>query len=210
MSLTKSTADISKLQGAVEKASGKKVSDPLLKSLLHEAVLAQNMWRRQRSASTKTRSEVHGTTKKSIKQKGTGGARHGALTAPIFVGGGVAFGPRPVKTNFKMNKKAFRGALLESLRARLSEGRVLVVSGDDALKGKTKEVVTFLKDNSISKALLCAQATSPLQRAARNLARSKAVSQDGLNPYDVLAYEWLVITKPALEHVVEKLAAKGN
>ena len=179
--------------------------DPINKALLHQAVLAQLMWRRQKSGNSKTRSEVHGTTKKSLKQKGSGGARHGAKTAPIFVGGGVTHGPKPILAKYKMNKKTFRRAMFESIRARLLEKQVLVVTGDEKATGKTKEVATLLQGQKIKSALLCTKKDSPALRAIRNIAKVKGLAVEGINPYDILNYETLILTNESLKTLSESL-----
>jgi large subunit ribosomal protein L4 len=191
--------------GLQELEKGLKGNEEVNRSVMHQAILAQNQWHRQRSASSKTRAEVHHTTKKSMPQKGTGGARHGALSAPQMVKGGVAHGPRPVSFGFKMNKQAFRRALIDAVRMRLEEKKVVVVSGDGESKGKTKEVFQFLTGNAGPNALVCVAAKSPVLRAGRNIKRCKTISEKGLNPYDILTHEWLVISKDALTTLLGQL-----
>jgi len=197
--LAKANSELKALEGEFDS------KDPINKALLHQAVLAQLMWRRKKTASSKTRSEVHGTTKKSLKQKGSGGARHGAKTAPIFVGGGLAFGPRPVPFSYKMNHRAFQTALWEAVRVRFQEKKVFVLSGDDKAKGKTKQISDFLKRNNISSALICTKKDSLLLRGTKNIQKIKAMAFEGINPYDILTHEHLLLTVESVKYLSDKI-----
>ena len=208
MTLSIDTAALKDVESRFEALGAPKLSEPVNRKILHEAILAQAMWRRRFTACTKTRAEVHGTTKKSMPQKGTGGARHGAMTAPQMVGGGVAFGPQALPRIHKMNRRAFHNALLESLRLRLQEKKFVVISGEDSLKGKTKEAAAFFEKNNVKKSLVCGGKNSLLLRSARNLARAKAVDVDGITPYDVMIHEWFVLSKSALNDFFDALAGK--
>jgi large subunit ribosomal protein L4 len=200
MELLNSGALLKPLQAALES------KEPINKAMLHQAILAQKMWRRQKSGSTKNRAEVHGTTKKSVKQKGSGGARHGALTAPQFVGGGVCHGPRPILAAHKMNKTMLKSALIDSLRARLSETKIYVLSGDEKATGKTKEFAKLLKGGDIKSALVCGPSKSMLLRAVRNVPRVKGIAPEGLNPYDVLSHTAIIIAGSSVETVSSRLS----
>src|SRR6478609_54406 len=113
--------------------------------LVHQVVVAYRNAGRAGTKAQKTRSEVNGTTKKSKKQKG-GGARHGALTAPIFVGGGVTFAAKPRSFAQKVNRKMYRAAMASILSELNRQGRISVVDSLDIEAPKTKDLITKLKD----------------------------------------------------------------
>lgn len=158
---------------------------------------------RQRAgtASTKTRGEVNLTTAKWYRQKGTGRARHGAKSAPIFVGGGVAHGPKPREFDLKIPKKMGRKALIYALSAKAKEGKIFVTSGTEKLEPKTSKVANLLKKLKIEKkkVLLVHAGEENLVRASRNLPNAKTSPVKDLNPYLVLQADHLVLTKTALD-----------
>ncbi len=183
---------------------GKKVNDQLLSQYMRVYLTNQ----RQGNASTKTRSDVIGSTRKIYRQKGTGRARHGAKTAPIFVGGGVAFGPKSKDYSLKMNKKQKKVAFFGALSKALEQNNVIGLT-DEALKTKpkTKEVVSFLKklDFKTKKTLLVLSKLegNNLVLAARNIANMELADVRSLNPYQILKQEKIIFLKDALE-VLEK------
>ena len=178
--------------------------------LLWETVKWQRAKRRSGTASTKTRGEVRGTTQKVYKQKGTGRARHGARTAPIFVGGGVTFGPRPRSYAYNMPKKARKKALRSALSLRLQEQKLVILDEFSVEGGKSRNVVRALSalgaGASADKVLIVdSQENDLLVRGARNLRSSKWLAPEGLNVYDVLHHETLVITKESVKQIQETL-----
>ncbi len=184
--------------------------------LLWETTKWQLAKRRQGTHSTKTRAEVRGTNKKPFKQKGTGRARAGSTQSPIWVGGGVVFGPKPRDYSYPMPKKARKSALRSALSLCLNEGRIVVVDSFDAAGGKTKIVATALAklgSPQPSKKVLIVDSedNKELARAAKNLASSQWISPGGLNVYDVLKADTVVFTKAGLSIVEAALSdAKGK
>ncbi|MFS8158778.1 MAG: 50S ribosomal protein L4 [Candidatus Roizmanbacteria bacterium] len=171
---------------------------------------------RQKNAygKAKTRSEVKGSTRKIYRQKGTGRARHGANKAPIFVGGGVAHGPKGIKTQLRLNKKMITRALLYSLSKQLKGNRVIAIEDDKVFSGKTSEISTFLtKIQSDKKPLLVysnKDNRDMIVRSIRNVPRSSYMMIDGLNAYVVLHAGTVVFTKDALNQFIERKLAKKN
>lgn len=170
--------------------SGRKVTLDLPEpkaSVLHEVVAWQLSKRRSGTAATKTRSNVRGSTRKIYPQKGTGRARHGAKTAPIFVGGGVAFGPRPRDYGYSLPKRVRKLGLAMALSSRAREGKLTLVEKFE-LSGKTREFVAWANDHGFdgSDRLLLVTDDELARRAARNLPWVDVLPSAGLNVYDIL------------------------
>ncbi len=174
-------------------------------TLLAQAVRIYLGNRRRTAAKTKTRGEVAGSTRKIFKQKGTGRARHGAIRAPIFVGGGIAHGPAG-NQNYSASLPTVmrRQAMLGSLSAKAAAKQVVVVSPDRAT-GKTGQV-TWLADSQ-SMLVVTTLAATKFNLAVRNLDRTDVLPANQLNAYAVLAHTKLVIIEPALEELVKMYAA---
>jgi large subunit ribosomal protein L4 len=170
--------------------------------VLYEVVNWQLAKRRRGTASTKTRAEVSRTGKKLYSQKGTGNARHGDRAAPIYVGGGAAFGPKPRDYSYTLPKKVRKLGLAMAVSDRVSEGKVLAVDGF-GLDGKTKGFLAWAKANGLdgSERVFLVTDDVLVIRAARNLSWVTAVKGAGLNVYDVLRNERLVADKAVLEGV---------
>ncbi len=179
--------------------------------VLYEVVNWQLAKRRQGSANTKTRADVSRTGKKLYGQKGTGNARHGDRAAPIYVGGGAAFGPKPRDYSYTLPKKVRKLGLQMAVSDRVSEGKVLAVSGFD-LDGKTKNFVAWAKQNGLdgSARVFLVTDDEAVVRAARNLPWVTAVKGAGLNVYDILKHDYLVLDKAVLEGVVAGVSAKAD
>jgi large subunit ribosomal protein L4 len=177
-------------------------------SLLHQAVLMQLANRRAGTAATKSKGFVRGGGKKPWRQKGTGRARAGSIRSPIWVGGGTTFGPQSRDYSYRMPKKARRGALLSALSLKNQEGKVIVVDKFELDAAKTKMMVQALAELNVKSAVLViAQADEKIERSARNLACVKVVKVEGLNVYDLLHHEHLILTDGALKSLEEKFAA---
>ena len=173
--------------------------------LLWEVVKWQRAKARSGNASTKTRGEVHGSNIKPYKQKGTGRARQGDKKSPIFVGGGQSHGPRPRDYEFDMPKKARKKALRCALSVRAGEQKVVVLDAFN-IDGKTKSVNAALKALGAKKALIVdARDNELLVRGTRNLKAAKWLAPEGLNVYDILNHETLILTQGALGQVQEAL-----
>ncbi len=169
------------------------------KSLLAQSVRVYLANQREGNARSKTRGMVEGSSRKIYKQKGTGKARHGSIRAPIFVGGGVVFGPVPRDYHLKMTKQMKRGALVSALSSRKAD--VIVVDGLEAMGAKTKKVAGILESvGATDKALLVVAAGSTdLIRAARNIQGVDIIGAKDLHPYAVITHKKLVFTKASME-----------
>lgn len=155
-----------------------------------------------RRGKTKTRAEVVATTAKWYRQKGTGRARHGAKSAPIFVGGGVAHGPRGAKRVLSLSKKIKRTALIQALSTRAKERKVLV-SDVDKIDAKTRAVAQLLgKLNLTEPTLVLHGGERNFMRGARNIPDLKMLSASQANAYMILKFPNLVLTKQGLELLV--------
>ncbi|MBK9069915.1 MAG: 50S ribosomal protein L4 [Myxococcales bacterium] len=177
--------------------------------LLWEVVKWQLAKRRSGTHSTKRMSEVRGSSIKPYKQKGTGQARQGSFQAPQFVGGGSVFGPKPRSYEYKMPKKAKRLALCSALSLRANEKKLIVLDKFETA-GKTKEVATALaKLGADRKALIVDQGDNDmLARGARNLEGAKWLSVDGINVYDILRHDTLIMTSEAMKNLEAALGAE--
>ncbi len=162
-------------------------------SVLHEVVTWQLAKRRRGTASTKTRSQVRGTTAKMYPQKGTGRARHGDAKAPIFVGGGISFGPKPRDYSYTLPKRVRRLGLHMALAARANDDKLTLVDSFN-IGGKTKEFVAWAKEHGFDgkERVLIVTDDEMTRRAARNLPWVGVLPRTGLNVYDVLRYDHLV------------------
>ena len=183
--------------------------------LLWETVKWQLAKRRAGNASTKRLGEVRGSSKKVWKQKGTGQARQGSRQAPHWVGGGSVFGPKPRSYEYALPRKAKKTALRAALSLRASESKIIVLDGFDT-DGKTKSVDAALKalgtrhnparKRAGGKALIVdGKDNTNLVRGAKNLAGSQWIAPEGINVYDILRHEHLILTKAALESITTAL-----
>lgn len=173
--------------------------------LLWEVVKAQRAKRRAGTHSTKRRDEVRGGGKKPHKQKGTGGARQGSTRAPHYVGGGKVFTPKPRDYEYHMPKKAMAGALRSALSLRAKEQKIVVVDSFLLAAPKTKLVDKALKTFGSKSALLVDGKNETLKKATRNLERAKYLAAEGLNVYDVLDHETLIMSRATLDAVTARL-----
>lgn len=174
-------------------------------SLVHEAVVMQRACERQGTASTLRRGEVSGSGKKPWKQKHTGRARAGSVRSPVWRHGGSVFGPKPRNYAYTMPKKKYRAALQSALSAKLTDGKIIVVSDFALAQPKTKLLAKALDQFGLGEtALLVAADTQvAMLQAARNLSSVKVVSADQLNVYDVVRAGVVVIHERELARVTE-------
>jgi large subunit ribosomal protein L4 len=174
--------------------------------ILHEVVCMQRACRRSGTASTKTRGQVSGGGAKPWRQKGTGRARAGSRTSPVWRGGGTAFGPQPRDYSYNMPKKVKRLALRMALSARMTEGNLVILDQFDMEAPKTKEFVKVMQNFSFDNCLLLVgQENKNLQLSARNVVGYKILPVVGLNVYDILKYEKLMVVKSSLGQLEERL-----
>jgi large subunit ribosomal protein L4 len=177
------------------------------KAVMHEVLVAQLAGRRLGTHWTKTRSEVSGSTRKIYRQKGTGRARHGSRKAPLFRGGGITFGPKPRDYAQDTPKRVRRLALRSALSAKAADGKVVIVEQFQLEAPKTKAVVEVLDRLPVAgKTLIVTPATDAiLVRSAANLPGIKVAAAGSLNLHDVMAADYVVFTRPAVDVVVEVL-----
>ena len=176
-------------------------------AVMHEVLVAQLAGRRTGTHSTKTRGEVAGSTRKIYRQKGTGRARHGSRKAPIFRGGGITFGPRPRDYAQDTPKKVRRLAVRSALSAKAADGKVIVVESLQLEAPKTSAVAELLDRLPVAgKTLIVTPAPEALLvRSAANLPQVKVIAAASLNVHDVLATDYVVLTKSAVDAVAEVL-----
>lgn len=175
-------------------------------SLLTQYVRVYRANQRQGTSSSKTRSEVVGSTRKIYKQKGTGRARHGARKAPIFVGGGVAFGPRLADHSLSLTKKQRTRALFMSLSAKLADNGIIVIEKMSTLPPKTKSMSLLLKALKFDKKVLLVHAhegTDGVVMSARNIKNILLREAKILNAYDAIYANKIVFAKEALDEFLE-------
>ncbi len=177
------------------------------KDLVHQVVVAYRNAGRSGTKAQKTRSEVRGTTKKSKNQKG-GGARHGALTAPIFIGGGVTFAAKPRSFAQKVNRKMYRAAIATILSELNRQGRIKVIDGFEIDTPKTKAMIAKLKDLDVGKRplLVTEDASESLYLSARNLPYVQVRDVQGLDPVSLVGADSVLITSEAIKKIEEWLA----
>jgi large subunit ribosomal protein L4 len=196
--------------------SGKKIKDikapdeifavPLKEHLIYESVINYRANQRQGTASTKTRGEVRGGGRKPWRQKGTGRARAGSSRSPIWKGGGTTFGPKPRDYSYSLPKKAKKVALKSALSMKLAEKQLLIVDTLELKEPKTKEAAALIKRLKLDSALIVDQHDNKnLFLSVRNIPKTKVVDVSQVNVYDVLNYNWLVLTKRAFDSLTEKL-----
>jgi len=176
--------------------------------LLHRVVVASLARRRAGTADTKTRAEVSGGGKKPFRQKGTGRARMGSTRSPLLRGGGTVFGPHPRDYAQKVNRKELRAALRSALSAKARENKLIVVDDLEIAEPRTKAFLEVARALGLSRALLVTDGPARnLVLGSRNLRTFKVLPVEGLNVYDVLRYDQLVLSRPAVEKISEVLGA---
>jgi large subunit ribosomal protein L4 len=173
-----------------------------------EVIKWQLAARRAGTASTKTRAEVRGSRRKILPQKGTGNARHGDKKANIFVGGGVAHGPHPRDFYYALPKKVRKKALKGVLSMKLKDGELIIIEDFTFDEPKTKKAIEVLKNFGLEKSkilLVIADKDINVIKSFRNLPKAKVLQVEGLNTYDILNADKVLIMKSALEKINERL-----
>lgn len=184
-----------------EEIFGQKIN----KRLLAQAVRVYLANKRQGTVSTKTRGEVDGSTRKIYAQKGTGRARHGSIRAPIFVKGGLVFGPKPKDWSMTMPQKMKRSALFNALSAKFQDESIIIIDGLEKLTPKTKHYVSVfqtlgLRNKKTVKTLIIAPTDiENLKRGTQNIQGIRVVSTSRLNAHIVLDTKKVLIMKEALD-----------
>lgn len=203
------SADVLNLEGKVAgKVSlpGEMFGEKLNKSLIAQAVRVFLANQRQGNASTKTRGEVEGSTRKIYRQKGTGRARHGGVRAPIFVKGGIVFGPKPRDFSLALPQKMKQKALFSALSAKLKDKEVTFVDGMAGIKPKTKVFVELLKNLGVEEKkrkvlVVTHKEVEPVLRAGRNVTGVSFIPGTLLNTYAVLNAKKVIVMKDAVDEM---------
>ncbi|MBV5305970.1 MAG: 50S ribosomal protein L4 [Desulfobulbaceae bacterium] len=176
--------------------------------LLHDVVKMQLAGRRAGTACTKTRIEVSGGGKKPWRQKGTGRARSGSNTSPVWRGGGVSFGPKPRDFSIKLNRKVKKQALAMAMSARNQEGNLIILDDFTLDAIKTKEFVKVMKVLDIENGLIITENINDnVNRSSRNVQGFKVLSTAGVNVYDILLHKKLILVKPAIDDLEKRVIA---
>jgi len=179
-------------------------------ALIHEVVVAQGSNARESIAHTKTRGEVRGGGKKPWKQKHTGRARHGSTRSPIWVGGGIVFGPRKTRVwSVKVNKKAKRSALRMVLSDKAANGKIILLSALDIKEYKTKRIADLLKKLPTEgrKTLIALPVvTEPVWKSAANIKAVSVSKTDSLNIVDIMKNRYFVTTTDGVAAITRSLS----
>ena len=175
--------------------------------ILHRMVNWQLAKRRAGTHKTKGISDIQGTTKKPFKQKGTGRARSGSLRSPQNRGGAVIFGPVVRDHGFDLPKKVRKLALRHALSSKVADGKLIIVDKVEAKAPKTKDLAGKLSALGISSAVIIsgAEVDASFDLAARNLPLIDVLPQQGINVYDILRRDTLVLSRDAVEHLEARL-----
>lgn len=181
--------------------------------LMHQVVTAQLAAARSGTASTKTRSEVRGGGAKPWRQKGTGRARHGSSRSPIWVGGGVVFGPHPRDYTQRLPKKMRKAALRSALADKAQAGQVFIL--DSFTETKTKAAAAALKGAGIDGKVLLVldpadEGSRTVDRAFRNIGKAAFSLVGSLSTYDVLVADTILFTSSALDHFTSTASGESG
>jgi large subunit ribosomal protein L4 len=171
-------------------------------ALFHEVVRHDRAAQRKGTAATKNRTLVRGGGAKPWKQKGTGRARAGSRRSPLWRGGGTIFGPMPRSYVFSLPKKVKEAALRAALTLKRQEGKLIVLDSFPLDGFKTQKVLDVLKKFQVKNALIVTDERNPLlERSARNIPGLQVLRHIGLNVYDILNHEHLILMKPAVQKI---------
>jgi large subunit ribosomal protein L4 len=181
---------------------------PVKTHVLHEVVTMQLANRRSANPKVKHRGDVAGSTRKLYKQKGTGRARRGDIKSPLLRGGGVIFGPDGRTYAYQLPKKVRQLALKMALSSKLQEKALVVLDRFDLAGIKTKAFVAAMQALKLKSALIVTEVKNDtLERSSRNVPAVKVLRSEGLNVYDVLKYDTLVLLQPAIKTIEGRLIA---
>jgi large subunit ribosomal protein L4 len=181
---------------------------PVNEDVIYEVVRMQMASRRSGTASTKGRSDVSGSNKKPWRQKGTGRARVGNSRSPIWRGGGIIFGPTPHGYAFRVPKKVRRLALISALSMKFKEERMTILRDFPMEEFKTKRFQEVIDRFGFKKTLFVIDQQRPfLEKSSRNIRDVKMVRSEGVNVYDLLKYDHVVLLEPAVHKIEGALIA---
>jgi large subunit ribosomal protein L4 len=183
-------------------------SVPVKSSVLHEVVTMQLANRRAGTAAVKHRSDVKGSTRKLYRQKGTGRARRGDIKSPLLRGGGVVFGPDGRNYKYQVPKKVKKLALKMALSSKFNQKELVVLDRFELEEIKTQEFVGVLNTLNLNSALIVTDKDNEnLELSSRNVRNIKVLRSEGLNVYDILKYQTLVLLEPAVKNIEGRLQA---
>ena len=188
------------------------ISDKLVKlKVNHKLIKFVIDWQfnhaKPRTAKTKQRNEIRGSTRKIVAQKGSGGARHASKKAPLFVGGGVAHGPKGANYKIKkINKKVRKLALAQTLSKKNSDKNLHILADVKKEVKKTKEFCKFLEINKLENALIISDSDSMknINKSARNIKNIKLIMDEGTNIYDLFKYKDVIITSSSAKRIQDR------
>ena len=200
------------------KSSSIEISDKLVKlkvnyKLIKYVIDWQLNHSKPRIAKTKQRNQITGSTKKIIAQKGSGGARHASKKAPIFVGGGVAHGPKGAVYKIKkINKKVRKLALAQTLSKKNYDKNLHILADVKKEIKKTKEFNNFLEKNNLKNVLIISDIDSlkNINKSARNIKNLKLIKQDGTNIYDLFKYQNVIMTSTSIKKLQDRILNEKN
>ena len=200
------------------KSQSIEVSDKIVKlKVNHKLIKFVIDWQlnhaKPRTAKTKQRNEIRGSTVKIVAQKGSGGARHASRKAPLFIGGGIAHGPKgKVYKVKKINKKVRKLALAQTLSKKNSDKNLHILSDIKREIKKTKEFNKFLEKNNLANALIISDEDSlkNIGKSARNIKNIKLIKQEGTNIYDLFKYKNVIMTSSSVKKLQERILNEKN
>ena len=166
-----------------------------------------------RTAKTKQRNQIRGSTKKIVAQKGSGGARHASKKAPLFVGGGVAHGPKGLNYKIKkINKKVRKLALAQTLSKKNLDKNLFILADVKKEIKKTKEFNNFLEKNKLENTLIISDVESlkNIIKSARNIKNIKLIKDDGTNVYDIFKYKNIILTLSSAKKIEDRILNEKN
>ncbi len=173
--------------------------------LISDVIIMQQAGKRRGTACTKNRAKVRGGGAKPWRQKGTGRARVGSRRSPLWVGGGTVFGPTPRDYSYSLPKKVKKAALKSALTLRLKENKVIILDNYKLDEIKTKAFVRILKNLGVENVLVVDANNFNLTRSARNVKNTRVLPPEGINVHDIIKYENLILVKPSIERIEERL-----
>ncbi len=205
-------AAVDVLNSAGEKVSEAQLSEeifniPIKTSVLHQVVRSQLVAKREGTAAVKTRGMVKGSTKKLFRQKGTGNARAGSVKSPLRKGGGVIFGPSQRSYAIKVPKKVKKLALKMALSSKAEDKNIFVIDDFKLEAIKTKEFASVLNSLNLTDILIVSDAEDTnLDMSSRNIPDVKVIKTEGLNVYDILKYQNLLLVESTIKNIEGRLS----
>tara|TARA_B100001057_G_C22481298_1_gene806560 strand:- start:104 stop:739 length:636 start_codon:yes stop_codon:yes gene_type:complete len=200
------------------KSETTEISDKIFKlKINHKLIKSVIDWHlnhtKPRLAKTKQKNEIKGSTKKIVPQKGSGGARHASRKAPIFVGGGVAHGPKGANYKIKkINKKVRKLALAQTLSKKNSDKNLFILSDVKKEIKKTKEFNNFLEKNKLNNVIIISDTDTMknINKSARNIRNIKLVNDSGANIFDMMKYKNVLLTQSSLKNLEKRILNEKN